>query len=222
MKTVSFETAVTYKTIVLSAAHLSADMRNELLTMADNPNCFYCHRTFPAADTGIILRFAAGGGNWDDIEATLEDENIDLELLGLIEAIANEGFEAIHFDVDAELLAGAHWYLDSGSKVIPLGYELSIVGYDDLSSEHQAAARDQFYDSLNDDGFTASEFFNNEGDFNFVVIDGLVYSLSDCMRLDDGELKEFGFSGTFSESNVSVIAVTLSDDSDTLDAVRIC
>lgn len=223
MKTTDFENANFYKTIFLSAAHLSDEMRAVLLAMADSLNCYYCHRTTGNEDAGIILRFKAiAGDEWEDVEAELLERGLDGEFVGLIEHLAIEDIDAVHFDIDFDLLAGAHWYLGSGSKAVPLGYELAIVGYDDLPFDLQQEARQAYYDPSNEHGFTASEFFNDEGDFNFVVIDGLLYCLSDCMRLDDSsELKEYGFTGVFSESNTSAIAVTLSGDSDSLDAVRI-
>lgn len=124
--TVEIKEAPMYKTVFLSSAHLSANMRAALLVMADKSNCYYCHRTTGDADTGIILRFDAIGGDWSEIEGQLLSDGLDDELTGLLSELENNGFDAVHFDNDFDLVAGFHWFTDEGQKVIPLAYDIWI------------------------------------------------------------------------------------------------
>lgn len=124
--TVELNAAPSYKTVFMSSAHLSEEMRAVLLDMADKNDCYYCHRTCQAADAGIILRFDAIGGDWLDIETQLLADGLNDELTGLIGELENNGFDAVHFDRDFDLVAGFHWYTDDGQKVIPLAYDVWI------------------------------------------------------------------------------------------------
>lgn len=124
--TVELNAAPSYKTVFMSSAHLSEEMRAALLAMADKNDCYYCHRTCQAADAGIILRFDAIGGDWLDIETQLLADGLNDELTGLIGELSVQDIDAVHFDRDFDLVAGFHWYTDDGQKVIPLAYDVWI------------------------------------------------------------------------------------------------
>lgn len=78
MFTVNYENAATYKTMFIAACHCSADQWQQLLTLSDDKNAYYCHRTTTHNDTGIIVRLEP---LCDDIGGTLAAEGIDDELI---------------------------------------------------------------------------------------------------------------------------------------------
>lgn len=191
LKTTDFENAVSYRTLFASAAHVSEEMRAVLLAMADNPDCYYCHRTTQKDDAGIILRFKAiAGDEWEDVEDELQMCGIESELLGLIEHIANADFDAVHFDVDFDLIAFAHWYTDDQQKVIPLAYDVWI----------EMDKNDNYYFDLNGTKHYIDDFLRLD---------------------DNSEMKSYGYSACCGESNTSSLFIELSDDSDRVDVVRV-
>lgn len=207
MYTVNYENAAIYKTMFLAACHCNADQWQQLLTLSDDKNAFYCHRTTSYDDTGIIVRLDP---LCDDIGETLSAAGVDSELIELLTDIRENGLDAVHFDADADLLAYKPWYTDSGAKVIPLGYELDYVNYYSLTPEQQ----EQVYQDR--DG-TGDEYTEND----YFVLNDQVYCMADFMRTGDGEMSDYGFIGVMGESNTSALYISLSDNSDFVNVVHV-
>lgn len=189
--TVELNAAPSYKTVFMSSAHLSEEMRAVLLAMADKPDCYYCHRTTGYSDAGIILRFKTiGGDDWSDIEDQLLSDGLNDELTGLIGELSNHDIDAVHFDQDFDLVAGFHWYTDDGQKVIPLAYDVWIE-----MDKHD------------------NNYFNHDGVKHY--IDDFM------RLDDNSEMKSYGFAACCGESNTSALFIMLSDDSDRVDLVRV-
>jgi len=193
MKIITTEllSAPMYKTVYMSSAHLSEEMRAVLLAMADKPDCYYCHRTTGDADAGIILRFKTiGGDDWSDIEDQLLADGLNDELTGLIGELSNHDIDAVHFDQDFDLVAGFHWYTDEGQKVMPLAYDVWI---------ETDEADNNYFDVDGVRHYVA----------DFMRLD------------DNSEMKSYGFAACCGESNTSALFIMLSDDSDKVDLVRV-
>lgn len=207
MFTVNYENAATYKTMFLAACHCNAEQWQQLLTLSDDKNAYYCHRTTQYNDTGIILRLDPIG---DDIGDTLAAAGLDSELIELLSDIRANGMDAVHFDADADLLAYKPWYTDTGAKVIPLAYELDYVNFYSLTREQQ----DQVFQDRDGTGdeYTEKDYF---------VLDDIVYCMADFMRIGDGEMADYGFIGQMGESNTSSLFISLSDNSDFVNVVRV-
>lgn len=207
MFTVNYENAAIYKTMFIAACHCNVDQWRQLLALADNKAAYYCHRTTQSNDTGIIVRLEP---LCDDIGETLAADGIDDELIELLTDIRENGIDAVHFDADADLLAYKPWYTDDGVKVIPLAYELDCVSYYDLTPEQ----REQVYQDR--DG-TGDEFIDN----NYFVLNDQVYCMADFMRIGDGGMSDYGFIGVMGESNTSALFISLSDNNDFVNVVRV-
>ena len=207
MITVNFENAATYKTMFIAACHCNADQWRQLLALADDKAAYYCHRTTQSNDTGIIVRLEP---LCDDIGETLAADGIDDELIELLTDIRENGIDAVHFDADADLLAYKPWYTDDGAKVIPLAYELEYMSYYNLTPEQ----REQVYQDR--DG-TGDEFIDN----NYFVLNDQVFCMADFMRIGDGGMSDYGFIGVMGESNTSALFISLSDNSDYVNVVRV-
>lgn len=207
MFTVNYENAATYKTMFIAACHCNVDQWRQLLALADNKAAYYCHRTTQSNDTGIIVRLEP---LCDDIGETLAADGIDDELIELLTDIRENGIDAVHFDADADLLAYKPWYTDDGAKVIPLAYELEYMSYYDLTPEQ----REQVYQDR--DG-TGDEYIENE----YFALSGQVYCMADFMRTGEGEMAGYGFTGVMGESNTSSLFISLSDNSDFVNVVRV-
>lgn len=207
MFTVNYENAATYKTMFIADCHCNVDQWRQLLALADDKAAYYCHRTMQSNDTGIIVRLEP---LCDDIGETLAADGIDDELIELLTDIRENGIDAVHFDADADLLAYKPWYTDEGAKVIPLAYELEYMSYYDLTPEQ----RDQVYQDR--DG-TGDEFIDN----NYFVLNDQVYCMADFMRTGDGGMSDYGFIGVMGESNTSALFISLSDNSDFVNVVRV-
>lgn len=207
MFTANYENAAIYKTMFLAACHCNVDQWRQLLALADDKDAFYCHRTTSCDDTGIIVRLDP---LCDDIGETLSAAGVDSELIELLTDIRENRLDAVHFDADADLLAYKPWYTDSGAKVIPLGYELDYVNYYSLTPEQQA----QVYQDR--DG-TGDEYADND----YFVLGDIVYCMADFMRTGDGEMSDYGFIGVMGESNTSSLFISLSDNSDYVNVVRV-
>lgn len=207
MFTVNYENAATYKTMFIAACHCNVDQWRQLLALADDKAAYYCHRTTQSNDTGIIVRLDPIG---DDIGDTLAAAGIDDELIELLTDIRENGLDAVHFDADADLLAYKPWYTDDGAKVTPLAYELDCVSYYDLTPEQ----REQVYQDR--DG-TGDEYIENE----YFDLSGQVYCMADFMRIGDGGMSDYGFIGVMGESNTSALFISLSDNSDFVNVVRV-
>lgn len=207
MFTVNFENAAIYKTMFIAACHCNVDQWRQLLAMADDKAVYYCHRTTQSNDTGIILRLDPIG---DDIGDTLAAAGIDDELIELLTDIRENGLDAVHFDADADLLAYKPWYTDEGAKVIPLAYELDYMNFYSLTREQQ----DQVYQDR--DG-TGDEYAEND----YFVLNDQVYCMADFMRLGKDGMADYGFIGVMGESNTSALFISLSDNSDYVNVVRV-
>ena len=207
MFTANYENAAIYKTMFIAACHCSADQWQQLLAMADDKAAYYCHRTTSYDDTGIIVRLDPIS---DDIGETLAAAGIDDELIELLTDIRENGLDAVHFDADADLLAYKPWYTDDGAKVIPLAYELGYVNFYSLTREQQEQV---FQDR---DG-TGDEYTEND----YFVLNDQVYCMADFMRTGDGEMADYGFIGMMGESNTSALYISLSDNSDFVNVVRV-
>ena len=207
MFTANYENAAIYKTMFIAACHCSADQWQQLLAMADDKAAYYCHRTTSYDDTGIIVRLDPIS---DDIGETLAAAGIDDELIELLTDIRENGRDAVHFDADADLLAYKPWYTDDGAKVIPLAYELGYVNFYSLTREQQEQV---FQDR---DG-TGDEYTEND----YFVLNDQVYCMADFMRTGDGEMADYGFIGMMGESNTSALYISLSDNSDFVNVVRV-
>lgn len=207
MITVNYENVATYKTMFIAACHCNIDQWRQLLALADNKAAYYCHRTTQSNDTGIIVRLEP---LCDDIGETLAADGIDDELIELLTDIRENGIDAVHFDADADLLAYKPWYTDDGAKVIPLAYEIEYVNFYSLTPEQ----RDQVYQDR--DG-TGDEFIDN----NYFVLNDQVYCMADFMRIGDGGMADYGFIGVMGESNTSALFISLSDNNDFVNVVRV-
>lgn len=207
MFTVNYENAAIYKTMFIAACHCNADQWQQLLTLADDKAAYYCHRTTPYDDTGIIVRLEP---LCDDIGETLAADGIDDGLIELLTDIRENGIDAVHFDADADLLAYKPWYTDEGAKVIPLAYELEPMSYYDLTPEQQ----DQIYEEYEGAG-------EEYTDYTYFVLSGIVYCMADFMRVGNGEMADYGFIGVMGEANTSSLFISLSDDSDFVNVVRV-
>lgn len=207
MFTANYENAATYKTIFLAACHCSAAQWQQLLTLSDDKNAYYCHRTTQHNDTGIILRLDPIG---DDIGDTLAAAGIDSELIELLADIRANGMDAVHFDQDADLLAHKPWYTDTGAKVIPLAYELDYVNFYSLTREQQEQVY-QDRDGTGDD-YTEQDYF---------IVGDIIYCMADFMRIGNGEMADYGYIGVMGESNTSSLCISLSDNSDYVNVVRV-
>ncbi len=207
MFTVNYENAATYKTMFVAACHCNIDQWRQLLALADNKAAYYCHRTTQSNDTGVIVRLKP---LCDDIGETLAADGIDDELIELLTDIRENGIDAVHFDADADLLAYKPWYTDDGAKVIPLAYEIEYVNFYSLTPEQ----RDQVYQGR--DG-TGDEFIDN----NYFVLNDQVYCMADFMRTGDGGMADYGFIGVMGESNTSALFISLSDNRDFVNVVRV-
>lgn len=207
MFTVNYENAAIYKTMFIAACHCKVDQWRQLLTLADDKAAYYCHRTTPYNDTGIIVRLDPIG---DDIGKTLAAAGIDGELIELLTDIRENGLDAVHFDADADLLAYKPWYTDDGAKVIPLAYEIEYVNFYSLTREQQAQVF-QDRDGTGDE-YTEKDYF---------VLNDQVYCMADFMRTGDGGMADYGFIGVMGESNTSALYISLSDNSDFVNVVRV-
>ena len=207
MFTVNYENVATYKTMFIAACHCNVDQWRQLLALADDKAAFYCHRTTQSNDTGIIVRLDPIG---DDIGDTLAAAGIDDELIELLTDIRENGLDAVHFDADADLLAFIPWYTDDGEKVIPLAYELDYVNFYSLTREQQEQV---FQDR---DG-TGDEYTEND----YFALNDQVYCMADFMRIGDGGMADYSFIGVMGESNTSALYISLSDNSDFVNVVRV-
>lgn len=207
MFTANYENAAIYKTMFIAACHCNVDQWRQLLALADDKAVYYCHRTTQSNDTGIILRLDPIG---DDIGDTLAAAGIDDELIELLTDIRANGMDAVHFDADADLLAYKPWYTDTGAKVIPLAYELDYVNFYSLTREQQEQV-------FQDREGTGDEYTEND----YFVLDDIVYCMADFMRTGDGEMADYGFIGQLGESNTSSLFISLSDNSDFVNVVRV-
>lgn len=207
MFTANYENAATYKTMFIAACHCSADQWQQLLTLADDKAAYYCHRTTSYDDTGIIVRLDPIS---DDIGETLAAAGIDDELIELLTDIRENGLDAVHFDADADLLAYKPWYTDEGAKVIPLAYEIEYVNFYSLTREQQ----DQVF---RDRDGTGDEYTEND----YFVLGDIVYCMADFMRIGGGGMEDYGFIGVMGESNTSALYISLSDNSDFVNVVRV-
>lgn len=207
MFTVNYENVATYKTIFIAACHCNIDQWRQLLALADNKAAYYCHRTVQSDDTGIIVRLEP---LCDDIGGTLAADGIDDELIELLTDIRENGIDAVHFDADADLLAYKPWYTDDGAKVIPLAYELEYMNFYSLTREQQ----EQVYQDR--DG-TGDEYAEND----YFVLNDQVYCMADFMRIGKDGMADYGFIGVMGESNTSALFISLSDNSDCVNVVRV-
>lgn len=207
MYTSNFENAASYKTIFAAACHITPDQWQALLTLADNKAAYYCHRTTVHQDAGIIFRMEPLG---NDLEETARDHGLDDHTIDVLTRIQAGGFDAVHFDADADLIAFIPWFTDSGSKVIPLAYELDYVNYYSLTPEQQ----EQVYQDR--DG-TGDEYTEND----YFVLNDLVYCMADFMRIGEGEMADYDFIGVMGESNTSALFISLSDNSDYVSVARV-
>lgn len=207
MFTANYENAATYKTMFIAACHCNLDQWRQLLALADDKAAYYCHRTTQANDTGIIVRLEP---LCDDIGETLAADGMDDQLIELLTDIRENGLDAVHFDADADLLAYKPWYTDDGAKVIPLAYEIEYVNFYSLTPEQQ----DQVFQDRNGTGdeYTEHDYF---------VLGDIVYCMADFMRTDEGGMADYGFIGVMGESNTSALYISLSDNNDFVNAVRV-
>lgn len=205
-----------YKTVVVGIEHLSLEDRNNMRSMVD-AGYFFVHRV-EEDESGLICRYGAVTPDNDVGDVMVGDYGFSDYFGEMIAQFKDAGFDAVHFDIEGDRVDGLTWYTESYTRVKPLGYELPIIGWDDLNEDQKQYARDNW---MPEDAESDEDYFGYSPD-NFVVIDGKLYNISaECMRCLDGEMAEHGFTGYFSESNTSAVYIKLSDDGEYCDAVRV-
>lgn len=70
-------------------------------------------------------------------------------------------------------------------------------------------------DPIGDD--IGDEYIENE----YFDLSGRVYCMADFMRIGDGGMADYGFIGVMGESNTSALYISLSDNSDFVNVVRV-
>lgn len=211
LSTTYFENASSYKTVYAAACHISADQWGVLLEMADNGDVYFVHRVSKHNDTGVIFR-AGLFADYDDEEffELVAGYGLNAESADVIRRAYNAGFDAVHFDALADLLAFIPWYTDEGAKVIPLAYALEYMSYYNLTPDQQDQVR-QDRDGTGDE-YTENDYF---------VLNDRVYCMADFMRTGKGGMAEYGFIGVMGESNTSALFISLSDNNDFVNVVRV-
>ena len=212
---------ISYITVLTSARHVSQADYAVLAANADSQ--FFIHAT-TTAQPGYIVRFgAAGGYEWDEIEATLTDLGLSADFVAMVEAMHRAGYDAAHFDLEMELLPSVPFYLEDGEKVTPLAYDLPILSWHDLDQLQKEIAIAECCA----DPETADDYFLNNDALFFAVPasddqDAQIFYMSDVMRVEQGgNMDEAGLTGYVSESAFSSVAVMLSDDSDFISVFRV-
>lgn len=211
MFTANYENAATYKTVFAAACHIDEEQWSVLLEMADNGDVYFCHRISAHNDSGVIFRVGLFF-DYDDAAfiELMSAYGLYPDTCDLLRRVHNAGFDAVHFDRDADLLAYIPWYTDDGAKVIPLAYELDHVNFYSLTREQQ----EQVYQDRNG---TGDEYAEND----YFVLNGQVYCMADFVRTGDGGMADYGFIGVMGESNTSALFISLSDNSDFVNVVRV-
>ena len=211
MITVNFENAASYKTVFAAACHIEEEQWAVLLDMAENGDVDFCHRTCEHNDAGVIFR-AGPFSDYDDEEflELVADYGLNAESADVIRRAYNAGFDAVHFDALADLLAYTPWYTDDGAKVIPLAYEIEYINFYSLTREQQ----DQVFQDRDGTGdeYTEKDYF---------VLNDQVYCMADFMRLGKDGMADYGFIGVMGESNTSSLFISLSDNNDFVNVVRV-
>lgn len=208
INSVALSAVPSYKTAFVSIAHLSPEDSANLAALSTK-GYYFCHNV-ENDGSAYIVRFGQVAPELADIVTDLVGEyGFSEEFADFMRLLADAGFDAAHFDPEMDLVQGQTWYTDSGTKVVPLAYDEEIINYYSLSEEQRQAVL-----SVYDEEFAEQT--------DFVFVGGAAHAIADCMRLDgESEMREYGFSGSWAESNTSAIFCMLSDDSETADIVRV-
>lgn len=209
---------ITYITAFASMLHLSQS--DYVLLGAKAGDVFFIHAT-SAVQPGFILRFGAAGTDAEEVEQALSELGFSSDLVAIALGLRAAGYDAIHLDLDMDLLPGAPWYMESGSKVIPLAYDLPLLYWHDLDDAQKEMACSEACVDL-DNG---EDYFVQEGtQFIYLPADNgspeWLYQLSDFLRLDGTETGEH-FDGYSSETAFSSVVIKLSDDSESVNLARV-
>lgn len=209
---------ITYITAFAALRHLSES--DYQLLLANAGNVFFIHQT-AAVNPGVILRFGAAGTDAEEVETALTELGLSSDFTAIALGLRAAGYDAIHLDQDMDLLPGAPWYMESGSKVIPLAYDLPLLYWHDLDDAQKEMACSEACIEL-DNG---EDYFTQEGtQFIYLPADNgapeWLYQLSDFLRLAGTETGEY-FDGYSSETAFSSVVIKLSDDSESVNVARV-
>lgn len=209
---------ITYITAYAALRHLSESDYQLLLAKAGNE--FYIHQT-AAVNSGIILRFGAAGTDAEEVEQTLTALGVSGDVVAVALGLHGAGYDAIHYDLDMDLLPGVPWYMESGSKVTPLEYDLPLMYWQDLDDAQKEMACSEACIDLEN----GEDYFTQEGtQFIYLPADNgspeWLYQLSDFLRLEGTETGEH-FDGYSSETAFSSVVLKLSDDSEFANLARV-
>ncbi|QJI52259.1 hypothetical protein [Cronobacter phage JC01] len=206
MRAISLSESASYRVLYTSLAHVSpADLAN-LKSMCEAG--YYFVHNVENDFSGIICRYGAVTPESDVGEVMIGDYGFSESFGEMIAQFKDAGFDAVHFDVDGDLVEGVTWYTENNTRVQPIAYGCEILTWWDLAVEHQLTATDEY----GDDG---------DADLKYFLADGVLYCLDNFMRVTDGEMQEMGFHASAGESNGSAICITLSDNSDFVDVARV-
>lgn len=209
INSVALSAVPSYKTAFVSIAHLSpADFRN--LEILCHDDYFFCHNVCNDGSAFIVRFGQIVPEQHEMLDFLVSQYDFTPEFAEFMRLLGDAGFDAVHFDPEFDLVQGQTWYTDLGTKVVPLAYDVDVQSFDQLTDEQR--------------GYVLTHLDETEAaaENNYLVVEGVIYSMADCMRLDsDSEMSEYGFSGTWGESNTSALFCMLSDDSETADIVRV-
>lgn len=197
---ITFDPQFTYRTLYLAACHLSADDLATLQHLANEPACYYVHNV-DAARACIILRLVGIDSDRGAIDDVLTEDGISESLRDVIGELHEQGIEALHFDPDMDIINGAPWYTDSGTKMRLIGDDLTMLSFDDLTDTQREDMASMYGDC-------------EAQDLNYFYHGEILYCMADVMRLADGDKEDYGHAvdGVMSGTNTCAYGVQLVDD----------
>jgi len=211
---------ISYITCFAAADHLSQDDASALAQKAGD--VFYIHAT-ATTQPGYVVRFgAACGYEVEGLRAELTEMGFSADFLALCEALHGAGYDAVHFDADADLLPGVPYFTDDNSKIIPVAYDLPLLYWHDLDDAQKA-------DAISDacaDPQEADDYFTREN-AQFVCLPAAggnaaqLYNLADFMRLTGSLADDWGFTGYTTETAFSAMLIKISGDGETATLARV-
>lgn len=211
---------ISYITCFAAAGHLSQDDHAVLAEKAGD--VFYIHATAKTAP-GYVLRFgAACGYDTNELCSELADLGFSADIQALCVALHGAGYDAVHFDADADLLPGVPFFTDDNSKIMPVAYDLPVLYWHDLDDAQKAVA-------ISDacaDAHSADDYFTREN-AQFVYLpagdnnDAQLYNLADFMRLSGSLADDWGFTGYTTETAFSAMLIKISGDGETATLARV-
>ncbi len=92
-----------YKTAMISTAHVTQADSEILPQICFDPITDRGHNWIHGAEYGWIVRAGLRAESWKE---SLREEGISWSTIENIEKVLNAGFDAVHFDVDAETVDG--------------------------------------------------------------------------------------------------------------------